>query len=168
MAWTESSSEDRTSFSYDGPGRELVETTYGHSWLSSYVVFGTLLVLSVGLARFQLLLSFGGMVLSCAGMVWASRSSRIRTKRVTRDHFVVTLSSSGVVVTSIQGMNRVIALEHVMGFTGDGILRVLLRDGAQQILPPAGDDMDYAALADAMNLALRRIHSQRAGYRGHL
>jgi hypothetical protein len=89
----------------------------------------------------------------------------MKTKRSTEDHFVVTISSGAIVVTSIQGTNQQIAIEHVMGFVGDRFLRVAMRDGSQQVLP-VGKESSYAELADAMNVALRRIQAQHAGYRG--
>ena len=166
MAWTESSSEDRVSFSYDGPGRDVVEVSYARGGqLGTFVTFGVLLLLSVSLARFDILLSVSTTMIALAGMVWSSRMSRLKTKRTTEDHFVVTISSSSIVVTSIQGMNRQISLEHVMTFVGDRVLRVAMRDGSQQILP-IGKETSYAELADAMNVALRRIQAQHAGYRG--
>jgi hypothetical protein len=168
VAWTESSSEDRVSFSYDGPGRELVEVSYARGGqLASFVIFGIMLLLSVSLARFDPLIAVVATMLCCAGMVWSSRKSRVRTKRTTVDHFVITISASAIVVTSIQGMNRSISIEHVMGFAGDHLLRVTMRDGAQQLLP-IGKDTSYTELADAMNVALRRIQAQHAGYRGPL
>jgi hypothetical protein len=166
VAWTESSSEDRVSFSYDGPGREVVEVSYARGGqLGSFLVFGVMVLASVSLARFDVLLSITGTMLSLAGMVWSSRMSRVKSKRTTEDHFVVAISSSAIVVTSIQGMNRRISLEHVMSFVGDHLLRVAMRDGSQQILP-VGKETSYAELADAMNVALRRIQAQYAGYRG--
>jgi hypothetical protein len=166
MAWSESSSEDRVSFSYDGPGREVVEVRYVRGGqVAGFVAFGILLVLSVNLTRFSPLLAVVAMMMCCVGMVWSSRMSRVRTKRSTDDHFVVTISASAIVVTSIQGMNRVISIEHVMGFVGDQLLRVTMRDGSQQILP-VGNETSYAEIADAMNVALRRIQAQHAGYRG--
>jgi hypothetical protein len=168
VAWTESSSEDRVSFSYDGPGREVVEVSYARGGqLASFVTFGILVILSVSLARYNPLVSVAATMLCCAGMAWASRRSRVRTKRATSDHFVVTISSGAIVVTSIQGMNRSISIEHVMGFAGDTLLRVTMRDSSQQILP-IGNETSYAELADAMNVALRRIQAQHAGYRGPL
>ncbi|HEX4513475.1 MAG TPA: hypothetical protein VH054_08065, partial [Polyangiaceae bacterium] len=92
---------------------------------------------------------------------------RYRTKRATEDFFVVTISSSAIVVTSVQGLNRSISIEHVMGFMGDHLLRVTMRDGSQQVLP-TGKESSYAELANAMNVALRRIQAQHAGYRGPL
>lgn len=168
MAWTESSLEDRVSFSYDGPGRDVVEVSYPRAGrLVGFVAFGILLVLSVSLTRFDPLLAVVAMMVCCIGMFWSSRRSRVRTKRTTDDHFVVTISASAIVVTSIQGMNRTISLEHVMGFVGDTLLRITMRDGSQQALP-IGKDTNYAELAHAMNAALRRIQAQRAGYRGPL
>lgn len=156
------------SFSYDGPGRDVVEVSYARGGqLASFITFGILVLLSVSLARFDPLLSIIATMLCCGGMLWASRRSRIRTKRTTEDHFVVTISSSSIVVTSIQGMNRQISIEHVMSFVGDRLLRVAMRDGSQQVLP-VGKESSYAELADAMNVALRRIQAQHAGYRGPL
>jgi hypothetical protein len=156
------------SFSYDGPGRDVVEVSYVHGGqLASFVAFGVFVLLSVSLARYDVLLSIVGTMLSCVGMFWASRRSRVKTMRATEDHFVVTISSGAIVVTSIQGMNRSISIEHVMGFVGDRFLRVAMRDGAQQVLP-VGKETSYAELADAMNVALRRIQAQHAGYRGPL
>jgi hypothetical protein len=54
-----------------------------------------------------------------------------------------------------------------MGFMGDHLLRVTMRDGSQQVLP-TGKESSYAELANAMNVALRRIQAQHAGYRGPL
>ena len=156
------------SFSYDGPGRDVVEVSYARGGqLASFATFGVLVLLSVSLARYDVLLSIAGTMLSCVGMFWSSRRARVKTKRTTEDHFVVTISASAIVVTSIQGMSRQISLEHVMGFVGDRLLRVAMRDGAQQILP-VGNESSYAELADAMNVALRRIQAQHAGYRGPL
>lgn len=166
MAWTESSSEDRVSFSYDGPGRDVVEVSYVRGGqLGSFITFGVLLLLSVSLARFDILLSVAATMVCCAGMVWSSRMSRTKTKRTTEDHFVITISSRSIVVTSIQGMNRQISLDHVMSFVGDRFLRVAMRDGSHQVLP-IGKETSYVELADAMNVALRRIQAQHAGYRG--
>ena len=156
------------SFSYDGPGRDVVEVSYVlGGQLASFVTFGILVLLSVSLARFDVLLSVASTMLCCVGMVWSSRKSRVKTKRATEDHFIVTISSSSIVVTSIQGMNRQISLEHVMGFVGDRVLRVAMRDGSQEVLP-IGKESNYAELAEAMNVALRRIQAQHAGYRGPL
>jgi len=168
VAWTESSSEDRVSFSYDGPGRDVVEVSYAHSGqLASFVTFGILVLLAVSLGRYSLLLSLVATMLCFVGMIWSSRRSRLKTKRATEDHFVVTISSSSIVVTSIQGTNRQISLEHVMSFVGDRVLRVAMRDGSQEVLP-VGRETSYGELADAMNAALRRIQAQHAGYRGPL
>jgi hypothetical protein len=168
VAWTESSSEDRVSFSYDGPGRDVVEVSYGRGGhLLTFIAFGILLLLSVSLARFDPLLSVATTMMCSVGMFWSSRRSRVRTRRATEDHFVVTISSSSIVLTSIQGMSRQISLEHVMGFSGDRLLRITMRDGSQQVLP-VGKETSYAELADAMNVALRRIQAQHAGYRGPL
>lgn len=156
------------SFSYDGPGRDVIEVSYVRGGqLGAFVTFGVLLLLSVSLARFDVLLSVAATMVCCAGMVWSSRMSRMKSKRATEDHFVVTISSGAIVVTSIQGMNRQISLEHVMSFVGDHVLRVVMRDGSQQVLP-IGKETSYAELADAMNAALRRIQAQHAGYRGPL
>lgn len=156
------------SFSYDGPGRDVVEVSHVlGGQLASFVTFGILVLLSVSLARFDVLLSVAATMFCCAGMFWSSRRSRVKTKRATEDHFIVTISSTSIVVTSIQGMNRQISLEHVMGFAGDRLLRVAMRDGSQEILP-IGKESSYAELADAMNVALRRIQAQHAGYRGPL
>jgi hypothetical protein len=166
VAWTESSYEDRVSFSYDGPGRDVVEVSYargGH--LGVFVAFGVLVLLSVSLARFDVLLSVVATMLCCMGMFLASRRSRVKTKRATEDHFVITISAKAIVVTSIQGMSRQISLEHVASFVGDRFLRVAMRDGAHQVLPE-GKETSYAELADAMNVALRRIQAQHSGYRG--
>jgi hypothetical protein len=166
VAWTESSSEDRVSFSYDGPGRDVVDVSYARGGeLGSFVAFGILVLLAVSLARYSLLVSFVTTMLCFVGMLWASRRSRMKTKRSTEDHFVITISSRTVLVTSIQGTNRSISLEHVMSFVGDRVLRVAMRDGSQQVLP-IGKETNYAELADAMNIALRRIQAQHAGYRG--
>jgi hypothetical protein len=168
VAWTESSCEGRVSFSYDGPGRDVVEVSYLRGGqLQRLVAFGILVILSAGLARFNPLLAALAMMLSCAAMIWASRMSRVRTKRTTEDLFVITISSRSIVITSVQGTNRQISLEHVMSFVGDQFLRVAMRDGSQQILPLARDT-NYAELADAMNVALRRIQAEHAGYRGPL
>jgi hypothetical protein len=168
VAWTESSSEDRVSFSYDGPGREVVTTSYASGGQpATFTTFGILTILSVSLARYNPMLAVGATMLCCAGMAWASRRSRYRTKRATEDFFVVTISSSAIVVTSVQGLNRSISIEHVMGFMGDHLLRVTMRDGSQQVLP-TGKESSYAELANAMNVALRRIQAQHAGYRGPL
>ena len=168
MAWTESTSEGRASFSYDGPGRDVVEVSYargGH--LAMFVTFGVFVLLSVSLARYDVRVSIVATMLCCGGMLLASRRSRMKTTRATEDHFVVTISSSAVVVTSIQGMNRRISLEHVAGFAGDRFLRVAMRDGSNQVLP-VGKETTYAEIADAMNVALRRIQAEHAGYRGPL
>ena len=155
-------------FSYDGPGRDVVEVSYSRGGqLASFATFGILIVLSASLTRYNPLLAVAAMTLCCVGAIWSSRRSRIKTKRATEDLFVVTISSSAIVLTSIQGMNRRISLEHVMGFAGDTLLRVTMRDGSQQVLP-VGKETDYAELADAMNVALRRIQAHHAGYRGPL
>ena len=99
MAWTESSSEDRVSFSYDGPGREVVEVSYARGGqLASFVVFGILVVLSVSLARFNLLIAVGAddALLRGHGVVLAPDRA-CSTKRASEDHFVVTISSSAIV-----------------------------------------------------------------------
>jgi len=103
------------------------------------------------------------------GMRKGSRQGdgRVKTTRTTDDHFVVTISSSAIVVTSIQGLNRRISIEHVSGFAGDQLLRVAMRDGSNQVLP-IGKETRYEELAEAMNVALRRIQAERAGYRGPL
>jgi hypothetical protein len=166
VAWTESSSEDRVTFSYDGPGRDVVDVSYTHGGqLVRFAIFGILIVLSASLTRFNPLLAMLAMMFCFAGVVWSSRRSRMKTKRATEDLFVITISSSAILITSVQGMNRRISLEHVMSFGGDQLLRVAMRDGSQQVLP-VGKESSYAELAEAMNVALRRIQAQHAGYRG--
>jgi len=133
--------------------------------LASFVGFGVLVLLAVSLARFDVLLSIAATIVCCVGMLLASRRGRVKTTRTTEDHFVVTISSSAIVVTSIQGLNRRISIEHVSGFAGDQLLRVAMRDGSNQVLP-IGKETRYEELAEAMNVALRRIQAERAGYRG--